>query len=96
MKKSPLRKVSQKQARELKKRSELKRELIEKYGEHCMTCQDKNRDFRGISLSHIVALGQLGKTTQGNCLLECYICHEKYEKHAELRPIWQQKQAGLI
>ncbi len=76
MKKVPIRKVSDKQAIELQKRKDLKAWLIEKYGEHCMTCKNKYKDWRGISLSHIIPLSRGGKTTEENCLLECYICHE--------------------
>ena len=86
MKKTPLRKVSAKQRIELTLRRKLKAELIAEHGEHCMTCKDKDRDWRGISLSHIISSGRLGKTTPKNCLLECYVCHDKYEKRTELRP----------
>jgi len=81
----PIRKVSDKQKLELALRRKLKRKLMAEYGEHCMTCNDKYRDWRGISLSHIIPLGRLGKTTRENCLLECYPCHEKYEKRPDLR-----------
>lgn len=83
--KNPINRISKKQATELKRRFNLKQELIDGYGEHCMTCGDKYRDWRGISLSHIIPLSRGGTTSKDNCLLECYICHEKYEKHPELR-----------
>ena len=85
MKKSALKKVSDKQKLELELRARLKAELIEQFGGHCMTCKDKNRDWRGITLSHIIPLSRGGKTTRGNCLIECLNCHEKYEKKPELR-----------
>ncbi len=85
MRQTPLRKVSPKQRVELELRRKLKVELITEFGEHCMTCKDKNRDFRGISLSHIIPLSRGGLTTRDNCLVECYPCHEKYEKHPERR-----------
>ena len=87
MKRTPIRKISSKQAIELKRRHNLKQYLLEKYGEVCQTCNNKNRDWRGLSLSHITALSRGGKTTEDNCLLECYPCHEKYEKRPELRGI---------
>lgn len=87
MRKTPIRKVSAKQAIELRKRSKLKTELIEDYGEVCMTCNNEHKDWRGISLSHIIPLSRLGKTTRENCLLECYPCHERFEKHPELREV---------
>lgn len=85
MRKTPLRKVSAKQKKELALRSKIKMQLIIMYGNKCMTCGDKNRDFRGISLSHKIPLGRGGKTDYDNCILECYPCHEKYEKKPELR-----------
>ena len=85
MKQTATIRTSKKQRAELKRRRALKAELIKESGEHCMTCGDKNRDWRGISLSHIIPLSRGGKTTRNNCLLECYVCHEKYEKHPELR-----------
>lgn len=69
--------VSKKQQRELRLRAKIKRELIEEHGYHCMTCNDENTDWRGISLSHIIALSRGGKTDKSNCILECYFCHSK-------------------
>lgn len=100
MKRSPLkrktaiRRVSTKQKKELALRSKLKAELIAEYGGRCMTCGGKG-DWRGISLSHIIALGQGGKTTRENCILECGNCHSTYEKHAERRPEWQKSQYNI-
>ena len=96
MRHSGIRKISNKQERELILRGKLRMELADKYGESCMTCGGKNKDWRGISLSHIIPLSRGGKTSEENCLLECYPDHELYEKHPERRPLWQQEQAGLI
>ena len=85
MKKTPLRQVSDKQKAELTRRSRLKKQLILEYGEHCMTCKDINKDWRGISLSHIIPLSRGGVTSKDNCLLEDYNCHSRYEKKPELR-----------
>jgi len=85
MRKSRINPISDKQKIELALRARIKRELIAEFGNKCMTCQDKYRDWRGISLSHIIPLSRGGKTERGNVLLECYICHTKYEKHPELR-----------
>lgn len=78
-------KVSPKQKTELKLRHDLKAQLINQFGEHCMTCHDVNRDWRGITLSHIIPLSRGGGTTDKNTLLECFTCHEFYEKKPELR-----------
>ncbi len=90
-----LNKVSDKQGIEIQKRQQLKADLIKESGEHCMTCKDENRDWRGISLSHIIPLSRGGKTERSNVLLECYPDHDLYEKHPENRPLWQQIQAGV-
>ena len=81
----PLNKFSRKQRAELYKRRKLKAELIEENGEHCMTCNDRYRDWRGITLSHIIPLSRGGLTSRKNCLLECFPCHDFYEKRPELR-----------
>jgi len=83
--KKSLNKISKKQNLEIKKRSKLKRELIKEYGNHCMTCKDLKRDWRGLTLSHVVPLSRGGLTEKKNCLIECFVCHEFYEKHPEKR-----------
>jgi len=83
---STINKVSDKQEIELALRQKIKAELTKEFGSHCMTC-GKLPDWRGISLSHIIPLSRGGKTERGNVLLECYVCHTKYEKHPELRKI---------
>ena len=85
MNRTPIKRYSLKYRKELKKRRDLKAELIKDFGEHCMTCKGKNRDWRGISLSHIIPLSRGGKTNKENCILECFPCHETFEKHPELR-----------
>ena len=79
MKKTPLRRVSSKQKKELVLRSKLKKELLEEQiAEHgytfCMTCKTRG-DWRGLSLSHIIPLSRGGKTERGNVIIECYPCH---------------------
>ena len=95
MRKTLLNKVSAKHQKELRTRGQLKAELIKEFGEHCMTCKDLNRDWRRISLSHIIPLGRGGQTTKSNCILECGPDHDKYEKKPEDRPLWQRIQAGV-
>ncbi len=82
---STINKVSDKQGIEIQKRQELKAELIKEYGNHCMTCSNKYRDWRGLSLSHIIPLSRGGETSRGNCVIECYVCHTRFEKQPELR-----------
>jgi len=89
MKKSRIKPISDKQKDELALRRKLKAELIKRQLDTvgfilCETC-GRRPDWRGISLSHKVSLSRGGKTTRENCLLECYPCHEKFEKKPELR-----------
>ncbi len=84
MRKTPLRKISDKQKIELAKRRKLKQELIAETGGRCQTCGGTG-DWRGLSLSHKIPLSRGGKTTRENAILECYPCHELYEKKPELR-----------
>ena len=86
----PLNKVSKKQAKELALRSKLKKELLEEQLQdkgfvYCVTCNNLHLDFRGLSLSHIVALSRGGKTERGNLEILCGKCHTHYEKKPELR-----------
>lgn len=76
---------AQRRKEELQRRRDLREYLIEKHGPHCMTC-GSGGPWPGLSLSHIIALGRGGKTTEENCLIECQACHDKYEKHPERRP----------
>ncbi|MCJ7630885.1 hypothetical protein MUP77_00575, partial [Candidatus Bathyarchaeota archaeon] len=71
-------------------------------GALCFTCYGWG-DWRGLSRSHIVPKSRGGKDSLINIVLECYLDHEKYEKHPERRPLCQQSQvkeameeAGLI
>ncbi len=96
MKQTPLRRVSKKQSKELAVRTSLKRELLDECDHTCMTCNNLRLDFRGLSLSHVIALGSGGKTARDNCLIECYPCHDDYEKHAERRPEWQKAKFNIV
>lgn len=80
-----IRAVSKKQAAELALRTSLKKELLEECDNTCMTCGNTRLDWRGLSLSHIVPLSRGGLTTRENCLIECMVCHEEYEKQPERR-----------
>jgi len=96
MRKSPINKVSTKQAAELRERYRLKLLLLEQQQAmgyyHCQTCGCQTI-FTGagyLELSHIIALSRGGKTTLDNVILEggsftCG-CHARYEKKAENRP----------
>ena len=78
------RRPSSMQRKELVARSRLKKTLLQECGDLCMTCGGTGFPF-GLTLSHIIPLSRGGKTTRKNCLIECIICHDKYEKHPERR-----------
>lgn len=86
LRRSSIRQVSARsgQKKELAWRSKLKKALLKECGNVCMTCGGTG-DIRGLSLSHIIALSRGGKTHRYNCIIEDYICHDKYEKKPELR-----------
>ncbi|KKN60084.1 hypothetical protein LCGC14_0535530 [marine sediment metagenome] len=89
MKWNGLKRVSNKQKKEVALRSKLKKELLEEQiAEHgftfCMTCGGPG-DWRGLSLSHIIPLSRGGKTERGNVIIECYPDHQRFEKKPELR-----------
>ena len=95
MKRTPLRKVSKKQAAKNRAQAEIRNEFlkeqIELFGYNfCQTCM---RTFNPSQLdaSHIIAKSRLGETSRENMVLECNAfgagCHEKYEKNPEIRPI---------
>ena len=86
MKKSPIRKVSKKQAKELYLRRKLKSLLLAE-GPHdeagnplCWHCGKRpdSKDGEGrLHLSHTVSLKRGGKTEKNNLELLCRICHNK-------------------
>lgn len=53
-------------------------------GALCETCGGAG-DWRRLSRSHIIPKSRGGKDTMENLLVECYPCHERYEKHPERR-----------
>ena len=86
MKKSPIRKVSKKQAKELYLRRKL-RSLLLVEGPHdevgnplCWHC-GKKPDFRGLEMVHLQYLSQGGKTEHGNCEIWCCPCHYGEDGH---------------
>ena len=74
MKTTPLKRVSKKQAKELRLRDKVRMELAEIAQGYCMTC-NKVALWPGLSLSHKTPLSQGGETSRENCLLECLTCH---------------------
>ena len=95
MKKSPLKRTPFKR-KPYKNNTELDQALCERaggewiagkcIGAKCETCDDKNRDFRGLSRSLIISKGRGGKDGLHNEIIECYPDHDKYEKCPETRP----------
>lgn len=55
------------------------------FGGHCEDCNDKNRDWRGLSFSH-TKHRKMGGTTNpeihspDNVVRRCYICHDLLDR----------------
>ena len=89
LKRSPIRKVSEKQEKELAKRRRLKAELISELSvdardrkicpQKCKGCDRVNILWPGLELIHKKALSRGGKTERSNVELGCQQYHgEKY------------------
>ena len=74
MKKTLLRKVSQKQQAENLLRMVMKAELMKVCHGRCMECHELP-DFRGLELVHKVSLARGGRTSKENCTILCAHCH---------------------
>jgi len=71
----PIKKVSEKQAKDLKKRARIKKKL----GKNASVCQECGEvaDFRGLELHHSKPLARGGKTVESNLRLLCSRCHSE-------------------
>jgi hypothetical protein len=95
MKRSPINKVSKKQAVINRTQKEIRddflKEQIELFGfNFCQTCMRTFQPYQ-LDASHIIAKSRLGETTRENLVLECNVfgggCHQKYEKNPESRHV---------
>ncbi len=82
MKRSPIKKISKKQAKNNTLEAKIKRELMEKqimeYGYNFCQCGcGRNPDIRGVQLSHEIPKSRGGKTDMENCILRTGNCHSK-------------------
>ena len=73
LKKKPLRRVSEKQAKDLRLRNKIKAELIAKHGSVCMECGKHGP----VDLSHTMPLGKGGLTAILNLEILCRPCHNR-------------------
>ena len=84
MKKTPLRKISKKQERELARRRLLKWELYQEQESRCAKC-GKFMSYQNEAsdnyphLSHKKPLSAGGKTSRANCEVDCAECHSNQE-----------------
>ena len=79
-------KHSDKYNRELSRRRRLKAKLLEdcatdSQGRKLCSMCEKLPDYRGLSLMHIKALSQGGRTSKKNCRLACFSCHNGPKGH---------------
>ncbi len=84
MKKSPIKRISPEQRKELRLRAKLKKELLEEQIEEkgytwCVAC-GQTKSVAEIQLGHIIKV-QVGGTSRENCKLWCQGCHIKISGH---------------
>jgi 5-methylcytosine-specific restriction endonuclease McrA len=77
MKRSPIRRISQKKSAEKRIEAELRQKLLEEHGGLCMEC-GQQPDFRGLSLHHKKFKSQGGQSENCNVVLVCGKCHSAY------------------
>ena len=80
MRKTLLRKVSNKQAKELRLRRLLKAKLIIRNDGRCEECGQLG-GWLGLELSHTIPLSRGGKTEMSNVRLLCHSCHGRIYHH---------------
>jgi len=80
MKRTLLRKVSNKQRAELVKRRKVRAELEQQANGHCQNC-GRLPDWRGLQMHHKKKLSQGGVTSLENCELWCAPCHFGKDGH---------------
>ncbi len=75
MKRSPLKKISNKQQRLMNFRMLMKPIVFEFQGKKCKLCGTSVPDFRGWELSHVISLSRGGKDELENYEVLCAPCH---------------------
>ncbi len=76
MKRTPLRKVSNKQRQRKRRWNSLVVHLImDRADGHCEVCGDLP-DFRGLQGHHKIHRSQGGEDTEENCVISCGRCHD--------------------
>jgi len=80
MKKTRIRPISKKKAKEYREGSKLKKQLVEESEGLCMHC-GCGPDERGLHLVHLEFLSHCGPTNRENCEVWCARCHFGPEGH---------------
>ncbi len=75
MKRTPIKRVSDKQQRLMAYRVIMKPIIFEAQGKKCKRCGAKTPDFRGWQLVHIIPLSLGGKDCPENYEVDCAKCH---------------------
>ncbi len=75
MKRSALKKISNKQQALIEFRAKMKPVVFEAQGRKCKLCGTSTPDFRGWELSHIIPLARGGGDTLENLEVLCARCH---------------------
>jgi len=75
VRRSNIRKVSDKKAAEKRMEEEIRQRLLEECEGLCQNC-GRWPDHYGLSLHHIIFKSRGGKSTIENCCLVCRACHD--------------------
>lgn len=77
LKKSPLRRITPKQAKRLRKQSTETKKLIEECEGICLECGTFNTLYNPLGQDHILQRGKGGSDDPKNKRLRCWNCHQK-------------------
>lgn len=83
MKRTPINKMSDKKKIEKGIEAEIRAKLLEEHGGLCQNCQ-RQPDYRGLQLHHLLFKSRGGVTSDSNCVLICARCHSKYHNIKEI------------
>jgi hypothetical protein len=85
MKRTPLKRISDKMKKQLVQERKLKLEMLEECGNRCQVC-NVSGNFVVLDKHEIVSRARGGSPLdKGNCIILCRICHDKATS-GELKP----------
>jgi len=94
MKRTPIRKISDKMVSQKKQEKEITLKLLERCKGLCEDC-GQFPDWRGLSKHEVVFRSHGGSATDpANCLMLCGICHDKRHGIVTFKPYSKEMQIG--